>query len=194
MKTRLAALALASLALACADNGASIQPFAVCAPPDTECAFGGECDAHYIGPIVLDESVSMRLWLFIQVNNQLPNNADVTAGRVNTNDAYLTEYTVDYEGAASGSSMGRLQSIVPAGGSAVVSVYLQPPPATGQVIAKLRFKGSYVDQSDFETAAFEIPVELCSGCVGALACPGGTAPTAVCPPADGQLPVALTCG
>jgi len=193
MKTRLAALALATLALACADNGASIEPFAICAPPEEECVFSSECDLQFIGRLALDQAVSPQLWIFIQVNNQLPVNGDLSAGRVNTNDAFVTEYEVEYEGAASGSSMGRLQSVVPASGSAVISVFLQPPPATGEVVAKLRLKGNYADQSDFETAEFEIPITVCQGCLGFPGCPVGEVLTSVCPPTAGQSPIAVTC-
>jgi hypothetical protein len=194
MKTRLAALALAAVALACADNSASIEPYAICAPPDDECVFSSECDLQYIGRLALDTSVSQQLWIFLQVNNQLPVNGDLSAGRVNTNDAYVMEYEVEYEGAASGSSMGRLQSIVPASGSAVISVFLQPPPtAAGEVIAKLRLKGEYVDQSDFETAEFEIPITVCQGCLGLPGCPVGEVITSICPPTAGQTALAVTC-
>jgi hypothetical protein len=193
MKTRLSALALATLALACADNGASLEPYAICAPPDDECVFSSECDAQFIGVVALDTAVSSQLWLFIQVNNQLPNNADLSAGRVNTNDAFVTEYEVEYEGAGGGSSMGRLQSVVPASGSAVISVFLEPPAVAGVVVAKLRLKGKYTDQSEFETAEFEIPITVCQGCLGFSACPAGETLTSACPPTAGQSPIAVTC-
>jgi hypothetical protein len=194
MKTRLAALALATLALACADNGASLEPFAICSPPEDECVFSSECDMQFIGTLALDTSVSSQLWIFIQVNNQLPNNADLSAGRVNTNDAFVTEYEVEYQGAGGGSSMGRVpSSVVPASGSAVISVFLQPPAVAGGVLAKLRLKGHYTDQSDFETAEFEIPITVCQGCLGPVGCPVGEVLTSVCPPTAGQSPIAVTC-
>jgi hypothetical protein len=194
MKTRLAALALASLALACADNGASVEPFAICAPPEDACVFAAECDMQYIGQLALDTSVSSFLWIFVQLNNQLPNNADLSAGRVNTNDAFVTEYEVEYEGAATGSSMGRVpSSVVPASGSAVISVLLQPPAVPGGVLAKLRLKGKYADQSSFETAEFEIPITICQGCLGVPACPAGETLKSVCPPTAGQMPLSVSC-
>ena len=107
MKTRLAALALAAVALACADNSASIEPYAICSPPDDAApvqlgvrpAVHRAARARHLGEPAAP--------IFLQVNNQLPMNDDLSAGRVNTNDAYVTEYEVEYEGAASGSSMGR---------------------------------------------------------------------------------------
>lgn len=204
MKPRLALLlaALAAGAAGCArDNDASVTMRAVCFPTD-DCTFAETCDAQFIGFPTLDLAVSNRLWLFLEVGNQLPNNADETIGRTNTNDALVTAFQVDYERvAAPRVHLGMAQS-VPANGSAVISVEAVPPEpavtaalqavaptAAGvEVIAKVRLLGRYTSGEDFETGEFPIAVRVCTGCLG-LQC--GGAPT--CPPAsEGQLP--LVCG
>lgn len=199
MKTRLAALALALAGAACtADNNASVQVQRICAPPEDGCTFSATCDLQYIGVVTMDTAVTDQLWLFLQVNNQLPDDTDAQRGKLNTNDAFVEEYQVEYEGLAAPATSGRLQSLVPAGGSAVVSVFPIPPAigasiaVTGDVIAKLRLKGKYGDEESFETARLEIPIRICSGCVGAPVCADGS-PAALCPPNPGQLPLAATC-
>ncbi|WP_242342626.1 hypothetical protein [Anaeromyxobacter terrae] len=192
MKTRLAALALASLALACADNGGSIQPFAICAPPDdVVCSFKGTCDMQHMGPLAMDPAQTTQLIVFMQVNNQLADNADLSAGRVNTNDAYVTEYEVEYSGVASGTSAGRTQGVVPAGASTIIGLVLQPPPVPGQLVAKMKLKGKFADQSTFETAAYEAPILI--GPVGAPACPTGEVLKGTCPGNLGQIPLGVAC-
>lgn len=192
MKTRLAALALATVALACADNGASIQPFAICAPPDdVVCEFQSTCDAEHIGPLAMDPAQTTQLIVFMQVNNRLPNNEDLSAGRLNTNDAYVTDYEVDYEGAASGSSAGRTQGVIQAGGSRIVEVVLQPPAAAGQVVAKIRLKGKLTDQSEFETAEYETPIIVTP--LGPPSCPVGESVVSTCPGNLGQIPLGVAC-
>lgn len=193
MKTRLAALALASVALACADNGASIQPFAICSPPDsaTECSFESTCDMVHMGPLAMDPGLP-SMSVFLQVNNQLPNNEDLSAGRLNTNDAYVTEYEVEWEGAATiGTVVGKTQAVVPAGGSTVVALLLQRPAAGGQVVAKLRLKGHYADESEFETAAYETP--LIVGAVPPPVCPTGEVLKGTCGGSVGQIPLGYEC-
>ncbi|ABS24904.1 hypothetical protein [Anaeromyxobacter sp. Fw109-5] len=193
MKTRLATLALASVALACADNGASLQPFAICSPPDsaTECVFDDACETVHMGPLMMDPGLA-SMSVFLQVNNQLPNNEDLSAGRLNTNDAYVTEYEVEWEGPATiGDVVGQTQAMVPAGGSTIVGLLLQRPAAAGQVVAKLRLKGHYADQSEFETAAYETP--LIVGAVPPPVCPTGELLKGTCGGSVGQVPLGFEC-
>lgn len=199
MKTRLAALALALAGAACTvDDSASIQVQTICAPPEDGCTFSSTCAMQYIGIITMDTAVTDQLWLFLQVNNQLADDADPARGKLNTNDAYVEGYEVEYEGLPAPAASGRLQSLVPAGGSAVISVLPIPPAVgagiavTGDVVAKLRLKGKLGDESSFETARIEIPVRICSGCVGAPTCGDGSA-ASLCPPNPGQLPLAASC-
>ncbi|WP_242340963.1 MULTISPECIES: hypothetical protein [Anaeromyxobacter] len=194
MKTRLAALALASLALACADNAASIQPFAICAPPDAsgaDCVFESTCTMVHMGPLRIDPSLTATLSVYMQVNNQLPDNTDLSAGRLNTNDAYVTEYEVEYDGAASGTSAGHTQAMIPADGSTVVGLLLQPPLVAGQLVAKLKLKGRFADQSTFETAAYETPIIV--GPVGPPQCPTGETVVGTCGGTVGQVPLGVAC-
>lgn len=199
MKTRLAALALALAGAACTgDNNASIQVQQICAPTE-DCTFAATCDMQYIGVVTMDTALTDQLWLFLQVNNHLADDADEQRGKLNTNDAYVEEYEVEYEGLAAPDVSGRLQTLVPAGGSAVVSVFPIPSTVgamiatTGDVIAKLRLKGKYADESSFETAQIDIPIRICSGCTAVPVCESGAA-AGLCPPNPGQLPVAASCG
>ncbi len=211
MKTPLSLCALAVLALAaCAKNNASIEIAAVCAPPDDaqKCSFSSTCDAETIGRIRLDVAVTNYLWLFIQVNNQTPNNAKSDTGRVNTNDAWVHEYTVTFDGISLPDAQATIlgSAYVPAAGSAVISVtpitealgntLAGQIPAGGarDVVGHLRLRGVYGDTTEFETGDFDIPIRLCSGCIG----PGpGACATAgqfpfVCPH-WGQTPASVKC-
>ncbi len=190
MKTRATLRALPLLALAfvgaagCADN-ASVQVQAICSPTD-DCTFSGTCDTQYIGYPTLDigTSASDVLWLVLQVGNQLPNNADSDTWRVNTNDAHVDETVVEYQGALGGSKSVGSNFLVPAGGSAVVSVKLDMTGAVvGPVLATLRMRGYFDDGTRFETGEFPISITVCSGCVPACL-------TATCPPSSsGQAPL-----
>jgi len=201
MTTRLAVLA-STLAVGaavglhgCADDRASIQIQAICAPSD-DCTFSGRCDMQYIGFPTLDVATSLtgRLWLFLQVENQLPDNEDLDAGRLNTNDAHIDETTIEYDGApfppvAIGSNFS-----VQAGETAVVSVDAIPQPLDaltvlaayeGEVVARVRFRGYYDDATRFETGEFPITIRVCNGCAPVACAGAGTCP----PDSEGQLPI-----
>jgi hypothetical protein len=184
MTTRLAPLALAVLAAGCTvDNSASIQPSRICSIPDS-CSFEETCDAQPIGVLALDVSLQDEMFLGIEVHNQLQNNEDLSVGRVNTHDAELQTYTTEYEtsgGVVAPSTSGNAQQLIPAEGTAVVGIFpitaplgaalqLQIPASTpfapvyAEVIAKVRLKGIFKDESDFETGEFRIPIRVCNGC------------------------------
>jgi hypothetical protein len=197
MKTRLAALASAVLlgvfagASGCADNRASIQTQAICFPTDN-CTFSETCEAQYIGYPTLDKSVSTSLWLFLQVANQLPNNEDVSIGRLNTNDAHIDETSIEYEGALAGTQLVGSNYRVPAEGTAVVSVRMGLSGAVAgtaaaptEVLARVRFRGYLDDGTRFETGDFPVSVKVCTGCAPAIC----AAPDDACPQ-EGQRPVA----
>jgi len=188
MKTRLALLGVVSLALACTvGNNASVEVYGICVPPD-KCTFGGKCDTYAMDPPILDLTTSPTrvLWLPIEVRDQLANNADPSVGRVNTNDAFVQEFEVDWKDAALPPQIGRIQQTVPTDGSSVISIWLTPPAAVGRYVADVRMRGIYANQSHFETATFEVPVVVCAGCLAAQAtC------TKPCPDV-GQWP--FTCG
>jgi hypothetical protein len=206
MKTRFASLA-SVLALAagvgffgCAENHGSITMRAICVPTD-DCMFSSQCDAQYIGFPTLDVGTSDSMWLLVEVANQLPNNADEAAFRTNTNDAIVTSAVVSYERVALPRVTVGSTFLVPADGSAVISVEaipgrlgagpilaaLAPTAAPVEILAKIRLRGHYVHGGEFETGEFPVAIRICTGCLG-VQC--GGAPT--CPPlSDGQLP--LTC-
>jgi hypothetical protein len=199
MTTRLAVLA-AVLALGaavgldgCADDRAAIQIQAVCSPPE-DCTFSGSCDMQFIGYPTIDVGTTTRLWLFLQVENQLPDNTDLDLGRLNTNDAHIDETKIEYDGAPLPPVEVGSNFNVPAGGTAVVSVDAIPAAVGGllatysttEVVARIRFGGYYDDDTRFETGEFPITIRVCSGCVGAVC---GGAPTCL-PSSDGQLPIA----
>ena len=105
MKTPLAAfIPVLALGLSgCVDNHASIEMFGLCAPPeDAEiCAMPGTCDAFIASPrpfVFLRNSAGSLngLELFTEVHNQMPRNDDASAGRVNTNNAIITGYELDF--------------------------------------------------------------------------------------------------
>jgi hypothetical protein len=218
MKTRLELLLPLIALLACtAENNASIKVFGICAVPDdpSNCSFAATCDAQSIGPNVLDvgqpiDQGSNRLWVFVQVNNQLPENTNLNTFRTNTNDAYVHEAVVEYPGTGLPTTTSPIlgSAVVPADGTAVISVtpipesvgaILQTPGAVpaGSIIdgfAKLKLKGVLGDTTKFETGSFDIPIRACNGCIGALVCNDPNKPIrAVCPPNDGQLPASAAC-
>jgi hypothetical protein len=199
----IAAAALTLAATACVDNNASLQWVAICAPPDdaTDCVFAETCDAQYIGEVALDTSVSNFLWLFVEYANNRFRTDDPDQGQLNTADAYIQGYDVEFEGiglSVPASAHDVPSYWVPAEGTAVVSVFVPvtaTAPAGGvYVTALIRTRGVYGDGASFETAAIEVPIFMCAGCLGIPTCPPAT-PTlvATCPPTFGQLPLSGAC-
>ena len=195
MKTRFLTLASAALlgALAGAsgctvENRASVQTQAICMPPTT-CTFSETCDTQYIGYMTLDQGASPNdvLWLTLQVANNLPNNEDLSVGRVNTNDAHIDETVIEYEGAMGGEQSVGSNFIVPAAGTAVVSAKLGLAAAVaGEVVAHLRFRGYFDDGTRFEAGDFPITVTVCaSGCAPSEADVGCDPLKGTCPPDSG---------
>jgi hypothetical protein len=176
---------LAGLSLgACTSDNESIglSVSTICAPTDA-CTFQAKCDAQYIGEIVFDVAAARRQTLFVQVNNALPNNADLANGRLNTNDAHLTSFELTYSGFALASSLDLVDYSVPANGTAVVGLDLVPVqtlaltgPAAGgysQAVAQVVAKGHLDDGSSFETGKFPVAFTVCNGCLAAAyACTG----------------------
>jgi hypothetical protein len=208
MKTLKPALLGTALLLAggCVDDKPVVELFGICAMPGADdCTFGGECDAFYIGDIVTDLAAANRLWLVIEVHNQLLPNDDPDIGRVNTHDAFVQEVRVEFDGLPLDETSHRLQNVVPAAGSTVISVFPLTEETVAQlvgvvgsvnIVAKVRLRGVFGDASEFETEPFEIPVRVCTGCLGV---PGGCATAGdfvvSCPPVNqgSQLPVTYAC-
>jgi hypothetical protein len=191
MKPRLATAALLALlaSAGCVDNWASVEPFAVCAPPeDAEvCAQAGECE------LLLSASPWMStllgglpnsLWLWIQFNNQLANNADPSAGRVNTNDFQALEMDLEYSGAGAATSVFGIpvSFTVPAGGSFApllqviretqASQFLATIPmgATGTVVVDVTVRGRFVGGNDLEIGPFQVVADVWNGDPGFAGC------------------------
>lgn len=202
MKLTNRTLLLAPLLLAaCVDNKGTVQLRHVCAPPEaaSTCGFAETCDAVSLAPFFFDVSAgSPRMWMFVEVGNQLESNASPEIGRVNTHDAYVQEAVVSYEGGglALASASHRLQQMVPSESTQVLSIYPLPDSAafelstftiTGivDIVAKVKLKGVYGDETGFETAEYEIPLRICNGCLnpgGPIGCPTAGDLLFACPP------------
>lgn len=223
MKTRLAfLLPLLATAGCTVGNSASVKVSGICLPPSdaSSCTFSATCGNQYIGRNAIDIAETNHLWIVIQVDNQLPNNEDLSNFRTNTNDAYVHEYVVEYTGTELPTATAPIlgSAVVPASGSTVISV-LPIPESIGAVIqanapgpdavfgtaddvlppgsyidgtAKLRLKGALGDTTSFETGVFEMPIRVCNGCLGVLTCTAPDFPV-FCPPNSGQLPLSATC-
>ncbi len=207
MKSIPVALATAALlgALAgaggCADNRASIQIQSVCAPPD-DCTFGdGGCDATYLSWPTLDVGASTRdtLTLYLQVENQLPDNGDAATYRTDTNGAHVDETVIEYEGVAlppvaigsnfyiqsESVTVVKVEVIPDALNATTVLAAYAPTADPRELLATIRMRGYLDDDSRFETGEFPVTVRVCTGCVGS--CGAGIS---TCPPdSDGQLPL-----
>ncbi len=199
MKTRLAALAAAALlgaalgASGCTENRASVQTQSICYPTKT-CEFSATCDAQFIGFPVLDKALTGgTLWLFLQVANNTPNNANADTHRVNTNDAHIDEAVIEYEGAMGGEQRIGSNFLVPAAGTAVVSATFALGAAlNGEVVAHLRFRGYFDDGTRFETGDFPITITVCASGCGLTAAAAGCDPAKTVCPNEGQAPFNCT--
>jgi len=201
----LALAAGASLGACTLANEASSLAISTICPPNAECSFTATCDAQYIGEVTMDSGAVDHLWLIVQVNNRLTNNADASTGRVNTHDAHITSFQMEYDGGfALASAVWPAPNYhVSAAGAASVSMLVVPPttftaamqPAQPvQVTARVRAKGYYEDGSTFESGEFPVAFTWCNGCV-TQACPkAGDVITGTCPPDSlGQVPIVMTC-
>jgi hypothetical protein len=178
----LALTLLAAAGTGCIDNRASVEPFGVCAPPDdaSECSMDAECDA-----LLSNRSATLylrtaagdnALLLWLQWNNQLPNNADPSSGRPNTNDAFLRTYKLSFSApglAIPDIEIDALEQPIPAGGSATAIAHVIPVETSAQlwaaipigvtdvrVLVKLRATGIYAHDASFETDEVQIPVAV----------------------------------
>jgi hypothetical protein len=135
-----------------------------------------------------------QLDLFMEIDNELPDNGDEKARRANTNDFTIEEWTYKFSGAAapdttykqttfieSGSSrtpvvpvipanaLAALAASIPAGGSAVVSV-------------EMTAKGHLLDGSGYEAGPWTIAVDVFNAAAGAPTCDkAGDVVIAMCP-------------
>jgi len=202
-----AALAVLLSATACVDNYASIELFGLCGPPaDAEACEPppGECDLYVADRPWMATNVNVPgtptdgyLVLGMQFNNQLPNNADETTGRVNTNDFIIDRYLLDFS--AAGFILPSLEyptvaPPVPASGSTVAWVPIIPIETANLldsamtanswalVTTTVRVEGHLLDGSTIETGPFEIPVDVFDIAYAGATCPtAGDVVLAYCP-------------
>ncbi len=176
----LVAVAAFAGASACAPN-AAVEVQAICYPTD-DCTFGSTCDKVLIG----DPATSTgTVTLFVQVGNQLANNANANTMRVNTNDAHVDEIQIESPTGAI-TKIGTNQ-LVPAKGSTIVGVTLTGMSTTGLSVSTVIMRGFFDDGTRFETGDFPIAVVGCTSCIPT--CSTGVA----CPPgATGQAPAVCT--
>ncbi len=210
MKTpALALVALAAALASCAENHASVEMVKVCthpAPTTTGgCEYPASCDLGQLGRqfLYLDGTWNLEgaaLWVPIEFHNQLLDNSDPSAGRVNTNDAFIDEFRMSFE--ASGillpDAIYKIAASVPTNGTAVLLVPVIPTNPTALqlsaqaigpqgllVIAKVRAAGHYGDDSKFVTGEFLVPVDVYASGYVVDVCPAGTVKY-VCPQ-EGQI-------
>ncbi|HET8539365.1 MAG TPA: hypothetical protein VFL83_05790 [Anaeromyxobacter sp.] len=181
----------------CVDNRASIQVQMIC-QPTSDCTFPEDgCELEYAGYPVYDRALGTGdvLRVFLQIANQLADNSDASSGRLNTNGAHVDEIETELAGVVSGtytvgvnafietSSVSVLAVPIPVGDSSLVGA------PTGELLARVRFRGYYDDGTRWETGAFPITALVCSGCLTAKC---GTAPSTCPESGEGQRP--LECG
>ncbi|MGA8893320.1 MAG: hypothetical protein WB493_17300 [Anaeromyxobacteraceae bacterium] len=201
MKTRtLAAAALALGLSACSAEFSPVAIFSICAPPDPDttngsCVYPASCDNTLAGNPVLDVgNATVDFRLPVELQNTLKDNSSTLDGRINTNDAFVQSWEMTYSGAdlPPWSVAGAVTVPAAGTGSAVLRLIpssyftsiLPPGAARLSLIVKVRGHGVLTSQDSFTTAWFQIPVEVCAGCLDALTCPAGTI-LASCPPAPG---------
>lgn len=199
MKIRTLAATIAALGLsACSAEFSPVAIHSICAPPDPDatsgaCLYPATCDATFAGTPILDATTAqLDFRLPVQVNNQLTNNASEIGGRINTNDAFIQWYEMTYTGAALQPWSVAEALTVPAAGSSGGLLRLIPvqyfpalvPPGAARlsIIVNVRAHGILTSQDSFTTAWFQVPVEVCAGCLAGTVCPPGSV-MASCPSA-----------
>ncbi|MFY3742880.1 hypothetical protein ACOQFB_03145 [Anaeromyxobacter sp. Red801] len=209
MKTRLATLFLAAAALACTvDNNASIQVVAMCAPPEGTCGTEGGCGTYLASqPFVYLQGGTNHLDMFVEMTNQLPNNADASSGRLNTNDAYLEKYRLSYRSAffsyadydypasgilRAGSTSAPVVRLIPETISAPMSAAMATAGVTlGMVEVELKVTGHYASGDSFEVGGVTFPVDVHNDAFPGYTCPNLTDTLYVCP--NSAQTAAVTC-
>jgi len=182
MKTRILPLiALAAALCGCPhENEASVQWFAVCFPPAPDstsggCIFPSSCEAVALGTFYAYVDSIYEAVAPIEIRNQLPDNTDLTSGRLNTNVAYIEQFRLEFGGTALPDEWVDTNVTVPTDGSTVALVPLLPPNTTfflttllggpGQptfthLMVSVRAAGRFADERTFVTGPFKVPVDV----------------------------------
>jgi hypothetical protein len=173
---------LAGLSTGCVDDRGSLEAFAICGMTST-CTFSNKCDTVFIGAVKFNKAAQLQL--LVQLNNQSANNADPGTGRVNTNDAHVTAYKLEYSaGGPPSVTLNVGNQVVPAAGSELVLVYAAKTTApNGNYTVKVSFIGYYDNGSEFQTPPFPIALDVDSAY--AFGCPK-TGDKDVCPGTGAQ--------
>jgi len=205
----LALLLVGSSLAGCVANDASVQIAYVCAPAKdaSSCApTGGVCETFLTGQAdywvqyaTTLGIVDNGLFFFMEVHNQRPNNASSDQGLNNTADARITEYDLSYGFPGNPYSLPdytvtAITVTVPAAGSTTPFVTLIPAELSLQIQSMLpagstvlldiyvRFKGTYVDGSSFETGKFKVATYVHNSVFPGYGCTNSTdIVTNVCP-------------
>lgn len=177
MKTRtlaLAALAAALCGCPQADH-ASLEFYGICAgpKPDTSttaggCTYSSTCALYALFHYWYDPAVLAQMVVPIEMFNQLPNNADLSSGRVNTNDAVIQQWRLEYDMGGGVTLPVAVQDnfTVPAAShkTALVPVFptsvnalMRTLPAGTEITVSVRAAGHYLDERTFETGPFKLP-------------------------------------
>jgi len=197
MNLRTLTAAVLALGLsACSAEFSGVGIFAICAPPDPDttsgaCLYPATCDANFAGTPVLDVTTAqLDFRLPFQINNDLVDNSNLDNGRVNTNNAFITSFEMNYSGVAVAPWTDSQSITVPAEGSSGALLRLIPvqyfpalvPPGAARLslVVNVRGHGHLGSQDSFTTAWFQVPVEVCAGCLAGQVCPPGSV-MATCP-------------
>lgn len=213
MKTRSPLLLVPLLALGagCAvDNMASIEIWGLCGFPKeaATCTTSGECETVIASrPFAFTSALALDgtgpyvygFDLFVQVNNQLPNNADPVRFRTNTNDFTIEEYRLTFTSSPAlplPPYAFRATHIVPASGSVTPLIPLIPPEIMVLIDAAnptylygpgalvevtVEIFGHLQDGTEILTAPFVVPIDVIDATAGAPTCGGTGSAVAVCP-------------
>ena len=197
MKLRTLTAAVLALGLsACSAEFSGVGIYAICAPPDPDsstgaCLYPATCDATFAGTPVLDVTTAqLDFRLPFQINNDLVDNSNLADGRVNTNNAFITSFEMNYSGAALDTWTDNQSITVPTEGSSGALLRLVPvqyfpalvPPGAARLslVVNVRGHGHLGSQDSFTTAWFQVPVEVCAGCLAGQVCAPGSV-LATCP-------------
>lgn len=207
----LAAAALVAGAGGCGrDNRGSVAFKSLCFPPTPDtttgaCPLQATCTAVLAnGALWVDLATSGNTLEYpIQIDNERPDNTDVSSGRTNSNYALIERFDLKYQ--AKGFTLPAASSSqtvnVPSAGSTVAEVELIPATAGAALAAALpagptdltievTAHGRYGDDTQFDTAPFQVPVSVTQGLIGPITCVDTTKKLIGVCPQQGQTAVA----
>lgn len=175
MKTRILPLALLAAALAgCGQaNHASLEFLGICsnpAPTNTGCLYQNTCGTIADFVYWYDPAAAVELLVPIEMFNQMPNNADASSGRVNTNDAVIQQWRLEvrYGSLVVATVNAGVNLVVPANSHQVAIVPVLPVNLNTMMrgfygwefSVRVRAAGRYLDETYFETGPFNVPVQI----------------------------------